>query len=136
MVKLLKLRRDAQKINDGEWVRPGEEFEDLELKIRGYTFEFTDARAERFRAAARKYGGDIAKVKGKESHAIVVSTIKDYLLLDVRGVVDQDGTPIDVDKFKELLSDMNFQMLVRACIEAAGQVGQERLDEDGNALKN
>lgn len=136
MVKLLKLRRDAQRINDGEWVRPGEEFEDLELKIRGYTFEFTDARAERFRAAARKYGGDINKVKGKESHAIVVSTIKDYLLLDVRGVVDQDGTEIGIEKFKELLGDMNWQMLVRACIEAAGQVGQERLEDDETTIKN
>lgn len=136
MVKLLKLRRDAQKVQDGEWIRPGEEFEDLELKIRGYTFEFTDARAERFRAAARKYGGDINKVKGKESHAIVVSTIRDYLLLDVRGVQDQDGNPVTVEVFGQLLGDLNFQLLVKACIDAAGQVGQEKIEDDEIAVKN
>lgn len=136
MVKLLKLRRDAQKVQDGEWIRPGEEFEDLELKVRGYTFEFTDARAERFRAAARKYGGDINKVKGKESHAIVVSTIRDYLLLDVRGVLDQDGNPVPVEVFGQLLGDLNYQLLVKACIDAAGQVGQEKIEDDEEAIKN
>jgi len=136
MARLNSFRVDSRLIEQGEWVSPGEEYDDLEILTRGLTDQYSDARAAKLRRAALRYGGDVNKLPGSITRDITVECMIDHVLLDVRHLSDEDGNPIDFAGFKELLRNPDYSDLVIAALKAAAIVGTQRIRNAEDAEKN
>lgn len=137
MANLSLFKVDSAAIEAGEWVRPGEEYDDLEIRTRGLTDAYTDARAARMRKAAISFNGDQAKIPAAISRNILIDCLTKHVVLDVRNLSDASGAPILFPAFCDLLRDPDYADLVLAVIKAATQVGIRKAtdasDDAGNS---
>lgn len=124
MAKLRSFTVDHRSAEAGEWIRPGDEFDDLTLKVRGFSDRYYDDHAQRLRRAARPFGGDVAKVPSAIARSIRNDCLIDHVLLDVRNLEGDDGAPVTVDQLRELLRAPGHNDLSVAVIRAAGMVGR------------
>ncbi|UPY35496.1 hypothetical protein [Sediminicoccus sp. KRV36] len=134
MAKFSSFRQNSTLIRNGEWIRVGDEYDDLEINTRGFTDAYYDAQAARQRRAAQKYGGDERKLLTAERREINIECLIEHVLLEppVRNLTDDAGVPVTADQFFDLLRDPDYPELFLACFKAAAQVGQQRagvLDE-------
>lgn len=136
MAKLNSFKVDSKLIEHGEWVSPGEEYDDLEIKCRGFTDTYTDVRSAKMRRAAMRFGGDVNKVPISLSREITVDCMIDHVLLDVRNIQDEHGQPVTFEQFCQLLKTPDYYDLVLACLRAAAVVGTHRIDDVQDAAKN
>lgn len=136
MAKLSAFRVDSKAINQGAWIKPGEEYDDLEILTRGFTDAYTDARAAKVRRVALHYGNDANKIPAAEQRAITVDCLISHVLLDVRGLSDDAGNPVPFGQFCDLLRDPDFSDLFVACIKAATMVGTQRRQDAADAVGN
>lgn len=136
MAKLKDFRRNSQAFEEGEWVRVADEFDDLEVKVRGYTARYHDLRNAKMRRAATPYNGDVSRIPSAIADAIVLECLLACIFLDVRNLEDEHGKPVTREGFIELLRDPDYRQLVNAVLVAAGKVGQmnelEKADAEGN----
>jgi hypothetical protein len=126
MAKLSSFRQDSRAIQEGEWVRVGEEYDDLEIRTRGFTDAYFDAQAARQRKAAVGFGGDVTKLPSAIRRQINVECLIQHVVLDVRNLTHDDGRPVTKEEFYDLLRDPDYAELVIACFRAASLVGQRR----------
>lgn len=128
MAKLSQFKQNSRAIQEGEWVRVGEEYEDLEIHTRGFTDAYYDAQAARQRRAAVSLGGDTTKIPSAIRRAINIGCLIDHVLLSppVRNLQHDDGRDVTADEFEEMLRDPDYPELFLACFKAASQVGQRR----------
>lgn len=136
MAKLSAFKTDSKAVAEGEWVRVGEDYDDLEIRTRGMTDAYTNARDARHRKAAVGFGGDVSKLPVEIRRRINIDCLATFLVLDVRNLTDDDGAPVTVDAFKDLLSDPDYDDLVTACYRAASQVGKRKADDLADAAGN
>lgn len=136
MARLSSFRVDSKAVEEGAWVSPGAEFDDLEIRTRGVTDTYNDQRNAKMRRAAIRFGGDLAKVPSAISRGITVDCLIADVLLDVRNIIDDDGKPILFDKFCEMLHSPDYIDLVVACLKAAAIVGLSKANEIDDAKKN
>ncbi|MFT8335103.1 MAG: hypothetical protein ABF628_02890 [Acetobacter orientalis] len=133
---LSELKTNSATIQDGIFVKvPG--FPGLEIKTRGYTDEYIDARNRMNREIADQNGGTVSNAQARKVNA---ELLKEYLLLDVKGLFNGPGpeeNPVTVDQLKELLDKPEYSRLARACWSAVGavQVAAEKQaqDAEGNS---
>lgn len=135
-MKLSAFKVDSKAINEGKWVRPGEETGDLEILIRGYTNAYSDARNARMRKASLPYGGDISRIPTAISTEITADCLADHLVIDVRNIVDDAGNPVSVETFRECIRSPDYPELLMAAIRAAAIVSQMRAEDTADAVKN
>ena len=124
MAKLSTLKQDHAAITEGEWIRVGDEYDDLEILTRGITDLYLDAQAAKQRRAAVGFGGDVDRLPVAIRRKINVDCLIAHVVLDVRNLTDDAGQPINFTQFKELLHDRDYTPLVSACFLAASQVGR------------
>jgi hypothetical protein len=137
MARLSRFRVDSTLLNEGEWVHPDEaEYDDLEIKTRGFTDAYTDSRAVKLRRAAQRYGNDVARVPAHISRDITIEALIQHCLLDVRNIVDDNGNPITFDAFCNLLRNPDYADLVVAALKAASIVGMQHDGDREDATKN
>lgn len=136
MAKLKDFRRNSQAVEDGEWVRVADEFDDLEVKVRGYTARYHDLRNAKMRKAAVAVGGDQSRVPAATADAIVLECMLAHIFLDVRNLEDEHGSPVTREGFIDLLRNPDYRQLVNAVLVAAGKVGQMNEDEKVEAAGN
>jgi hypothetical protein len=136
MARLSAFRVDSKAIEAGAWVKPGDEYDDLEIQTRGFTDVYTDAKAAKLRRAALQYGGDQAKIPNAVVRRVIVDCLIGHLLLDVRGLADEAGAPVAFAGFCDLLRDPDYSPLVNACIQAASTVGLIKAAVAGDDLGN
>jgi hypothetical protein len=123
MAKLQDFRSDTRAIADGAWVRVDEAmYDDLEIMTRGFTDGFVDAQNRRLAKAAQPFNGDQGRIPNAIRRAINAGLLKDFLVLDVRNLLDEHEQPVTCDAFVEMLADPAYARLARACFEAAGKV--------------
>jgi hypothetical protein len=123
MARLKDFRSDTRAISDGAWIRVNEAlYDDLEINTRGYTDDFVDAQAQRLARAAERVNGDLNRIPNAVRREINAALLRDFLVLDVRNLQDDDGNPVSRDQFLDMLSDPAYFRLSRACFEAAGRV--------------
>ena len=131
MAKLSTLKQDHSAITEGDWIRVGDEYDDLEVFTRGITDLYLDAQAAKQRRAAVGFGGDVDRLPVAIRRKINVDCLIAHVVLDVRNLTDDAGQPINFTQFKELLYDRDYTPLVSACFLAASQVGRRiKLDVD------
>lgn len=125
MVQLSSFRINAKAVQSGQWVRVGEEYEDLEIQTRGFTDEYNDARASRLRRKAmqRGHAGDMAKLPVADVREINTDCLIEFCLLDVRNIKGDDGQPVPFAQFCELLRDPAYPDLFSATVRAVTLVG-------------
>lgn len=125
MATLKNFRKDTRAINDGAWVRVNEAiYDDLEILTRGFTDEFVDAQNRRMAYAAERYNGDRGQIPNAVQRDINAALAREFLVLDVRNLTDDDGTPLGLDAFLATLNDPAYLDLARACFDAASQVSR------------
>lgn len=140
MAKLSDFRSDSKAISDGLWVLVDEVmFDDIEILSRGYTDEFIDAQNAMIRKWARRYNGDKERITNAEYRDINATLMREYLVIDVRGLNNDDDKPVTVTEFHEMLFKNEYTKLARAVWEAAGRVtmrtDSQRLAAEGNSRK-
>lgn len=137
MASLAKFKINSKAVNDGEWVSPGDEYDDLMIKTRGFTNAYQDARTAKMRQAARRYSGDMTKVPSAMADEITIECMIDHCLLDVKNLLDKDQQPVDIERLKELLFDPDYQKeLFNAIVKAAAIAGVFHDQDVEDAKKN
>jgi hypothetical protein len=136
MAKLSAFRTDSAAIKGGEWIRVGEEYDDLEILTRGITDEYLDAQATRQRRAANGFNGDVSKIPSAIRRAINVECLVLHTVIDLRNLQHDDGAPVTLAQFQDLLRNPDYGDLVVACYKAAGQVGVRRKADSEEASGN
>lgn len=138
MAKLKNFKRNLSQAYDaGEWVRVGDEYEDLEIQTRGFTDEYTDMRnALLRRTAVQKYRGDTSKITTAENRDITIDCIASKSLLGIRNLVDDDMQPVTLPAFIEMLRDPDYSDLYTAALVACANVGRARAADADDDVKN
>ncbi len=136
MAKLSSFKVDSNAVEAGEWQSPGDEYDDMEIRTRGFTDLYTDARAARMRRLAVGFGGDERKVPNKLQREVIVDCLIKHVILDVRGLVDDAGTPVTFAAFCDLLRNPDYADLFKACVNAASMVGLQSRQDTADALGN
>ena len=136
-MKLSALLTDTRAINDGTFVRVDElAFGDLEICTRGYTDDYVDAQAARLVQAAQEFNGDQRRIPNARLREINAGLLRDFLVLDVRNLDKDDGTPVTKDEFVAMLADPAAQRLSRACFAAAARVSARSVEQSKAAAGN
>lgn len=137
MAKLSAFRADTAAIQDGAWIRVNEAFyDDLEIQTRGYTDAFVDAQTLRLIRAAEPFGGDQTRIPNAERRDLNAGLLREFLVLGVRNLLDDDGQPVELAGFLEMLDKPAYQRLARACFEAASRVSTQSARQIVNAVGN
>lgn len=134
-MKVGSFRRDARAMRDGEWVSPGPEFGEVEIKTRAMLPAYYDALNARTAREARRVGG-ANKIGMKFQNSNVVDCLIEYCLQDIRGLEQDDGTAVTFDQFCEMIRQEDFAELAAMAIQATAQVGRCRDDELQDAVGN
>lgn len=138
-MKLSSVKTDAAKIEGGDWVSGLSEMGDLELKVRGTGNAHYRRLAGKLVDAlprSKKLGG---RIDPEENDRITSICLAETVLMDWRGLEDEDDNPIPFskEKAKEFLLNPDYRLFRAAVIEAAEQVGKDeteaRKDEEGNS---
>ncbi|HJZ22049.1 MAG TPA: hypothetical protein VJ226_13890 [Bradyrhizobium sp.] len=137
MAKLSAFRADTKAIQDGVWLRVNDAlYDDLEIQTRGYTDEFVDAQTLRLARAAESLNGDTTRIPNAVRRLINGELIRDFLVLGVRNLADDDGQPVTIAAFKQMLTDPAYYKLSRACFDAAARVTTKSADQVVAAMGN
>lgn len=128
MARIGAFKIDSKAIETGEWQRLGEEFDDAEVMVRGFTDAYSNAHAAKLRRAAKPFNGDTSKLPVEISRALLIESVLQHVLLDVRGIQDVDGTPATKDHMAKWLPDPDYAPLLIATLAAAGRVGLSKVD--------
>ena len=136
MARLSAFKIDSKAVETGSWVRAGEEYDDLEILTRGFTDQYTDAHQAKLRKAAKGLGGDTSKLPIAISRALLVESLLQHVILDVRNLQDGSGQPVTMTAFAAMLSDPDYAELVSACLKAASRVGLAKADDLADAVGN
>lgn len=130
MAKLKSLLTDIVAINDGMWVTVNPAlYDDLQIKTRGFTDQFVDAQQARFLKAKTDLNlREVDPLPNAVGRKINARLAQDFLVLDVRGLEDEDGQTVGVEPFKKMLENENASRLVRAVFEAAGRVSSKTME--------
>lgn len=137
MAKLSAFRSDTKSIQDGMWIRVDEMlYDDIEILTRGYTDEFVDAQTARLARAAIPFGGDQARLPNATRRQINAQLLREFLVLDVRNLKNDDGTDVTIGDFLDLIADPAYYRLSRACFDAAARVTAQSADQLAAAVGN
>lgn len=136
MAKLSSFKVDSNAVKQGEWVSPGEEYDDLQILTRGFTDLYTDARAARMRRLAVGFGGDERKIPNELQREVIVDCLIKHVTLGVRNLVDDAGQPVTFAAFCDMLRNPDYADLFKAAVNAASMVGLVARQDVADALGN
>jgi hypothetical protein len=137
MAKLSAFRSDTRAINDGAWIRVDDAaYGDLDIMSRGYTDEFVDAQNARLMKAAEPFLGDRDRIPNSVRREINAGLLRDFLVIDVRNLEGDDGKPVSVEQFHDMLEQPEYAKLQRACWLAAGRITTRAAEQAKAAAGN
>lgn len=146
MAKLTSLRRNAERVNTGDWVTVGFEADDtFEIKTRGQTERFLYRYGELQRNAAREANRGLQPgqipwtpdaLPSPLSNRALGQAIHDEAFLDVRGLDGENG-PVTADEFRKfLLQPLDYAALIGLAYGAMLRIHDERKEEAAAAVGN
>ena len=136
MPKLSAYRIDPSIRHDGEWVALGDEFGGIEIRTRGFTDAYTDAKNARLRQVARAYAGDVMKIPTAAQREIVIEAMIAHVLVGVRGAQNDDGSDTTFAQFCDAIRLPDYEDVYVAVVNACAQAGRARAEEVRAAAKN
>lgn len=131
-VRLGSLRADIRRETEGDWVDipdlPG-----VSLKVRSFNYSpYRMARDQLLQRFARRYGRD--PVPAEESYRADARLYADHILLDWRGLEDDDGKIVPIADAADILADPAFRELhdhIRYAGTRLAQVEAEFVEDAG-----
>lgn len=99
--------------------------------------DYIDALNKRMKRATKAHRCTSDTLPQNVLSNINAELVAQYLLLDVEGLTEADGTTkLDVEKLKSLLAQLEYNRLLALCFEAAAAVtvsaDRQRADAVGN----
>ena len=134
-MKVGSFRRDARAMRDGEWVSPGPEFGEVEIKTRAMLPAYYDKLAALTAREARRVGGE-NKIGMEFRNRSIVACLVEFCLQDIRGLEHDNGEPVTFEQFVEMIGQEDYSELATMAIVATAQVGRSRDDELSDAVGN
>ena len=131
-MKLSQIAINAKAEESGRWM-PASGLLGVDVKVRGVNN--SAARAKRAKVAeqiGRK------KLSDAEAEALHIDVIAETILLDWRGIENEDGTPLtcDDESKRALLGNPDMRLLREAVVMAATLVGEDDLAAAEQDAKN
>ena len=149
MSKLSAFTRDHAAITDGVWIAPDERnHPELQLRVKGRDGAFVDALSVEYRALIRRAreDGTLKSRQGLDDLPVSTQTavedrlILSRLVLDVRGLQNDDGTPLTIAAFRELAVQELYRPLLDLAREAVAIATDRRAKDkaaaEGNSAKS
>lgn len=132
---------DHEKVQGGDWIKLGPDYDDLEVHVKGFTDAFIDDRAARQRkAASQGYDNNTAALPTALVRKINIECLIKHVMCDppVRNYFhDEEGKqPVTPEEFLAQLRDPNYRKLAAACYAAANRVGESYKADLDDAVKN
>lgn len=135
MARISAFKINSKAVETGEWVRLGEEFDDADVRVRGFTDAYTDSHQRKLRVAAKGYAGDTTKLPIAVARGLLIESLLAHVVLDVRNIQNADGSAMTMDQFAEYLRNPDYAPLLQATLGAAGRVGLSA-DDVADAVGN
>lgn len=141
-MKVSQFKRDASRVEAGEWVDGLPGLDGVRLKVRGLqSLAFSDAQARLQRqvpAHKRKEDGSIDPAL---AYVIMGKAMQETVLLDWDGIEGDDGKPLayDADLATTWLTDVDYSHFAEAVMQAAAVVDRRARassPDTGQAEKN
>ncbi|MFY8093039.1 MAG: hypothetical protein ACOVN0_06115 [Niveispirillum sp.] len=139
MASIVSAKRDAAKVNEGDWVRlhlEDDPEKDAFLRTLGHTDAFRDALARRVGKVAQNYGGNASRIPTAVARAIDIDLYSTLLFKDIRGLEDEQGQPVDFERFCDLIRQPDYLPLFNLCVAAVASIGQMQDEAKETAAKN
>lgn len=144
MAKLSNFLRNTKAITDGETVTVGPAGMTFQVTTRGFTLAYRDRLAALRREAARTLNR--AQQPGATAYlpdGLPPSTedkcqgqaLADECIIDIAGL-DDDGTPVTVEQFRDLIASGEVPFLTSLAFGAAARVSDSRIGEKAAAEGN
>jgi hypothetical protein len=135
MAKLSFLTADTA-AEEGDWVSPGLEYDDLEIRTRGYTDKYQDALRQRLFVAAKRHSGQVDRIPENDRREIGAKCLLQHVTMDVRNLHHEDGREVTFDELKQMVLEPRFRPLLDACYAAANLVHARRQSDLEEAAGN
>jgi len=136
-MKLSDFAIDLKKREEGDWVKNIPGYGELELKVRG-SGNKDWSRMEQKLVNAVPRQRRVNGVEAEDRLRINGILIRECSLLDWRGIIDGEGTPLPYSKelANELLTEPRYESFVTACLWAASTVAEQGKEEIEDDAKN
>lgn len=121
-MKLSEFYRDHKVVEEGQWVDKIPGFDGLALYVRGDTNPDARAMRDKLTADWRAKNGEIAEMPSSDEAEINAKIVRDTILLDWKGIEDDDGNPVPVNK--DLIGNRDYEDLSSAIMYASRRVGR------------
>lgn len=146
MASIKAFRVNVEAVNEGGWVPVGDGDDQFEIKTRGFTGAYRNKVAALRREAARKANRTLPPGSLAYSVDVLPTTLDDEcqgqasaeeLFLDVRGLSNDDRSPVTADQFRDMLRHPDeYQFLVSYVIQAAAVIHASRVADKEAAAGN
>lgn len=145
MAKLSAFSRDAARVKEGETIEVGPPGNTFLITTRGFTPRYRDGLYTLKANAARRLNrkaqpGATAftpeTLPPTEDDRLQGQAIAEHCVIDIDGLLHDDGTEITADEFRALLTSGEHPMLIALAISAASRVGEQRAEEQKDAVGN
>ena len=136
MAKLEDFTISSDALANGEWLSPGEEFDDFEIKLRPFDDAYQNARTAKMRRAAVRYSGDVGRIPANEARDIVVACLEKHTLLDIRNLSHASGAAVTLAEFIDLIRTERGSQFFSAVVSCATRAGQAKVEAEKEAAGN
>lgn len=128
------IKKDPEKIDEGQWVSDIPDMGDLRLKVRGLSsVKFRNARAKLERAVVKKDRERDGSLKPSVAMRVMGEAMAETGLIDWDGLTE-GGNPVKYNKTlaREWLTNPAFESFLDACVWAARVVdaGEEDVEKE------
>lgn len=120
-MKLSEFYRDSAKVKEGQWIGDIPGFEGVEFLVRGDSHAGARALRDKLMEDWAAKNGD-ARVPAADEAAMNAQIIREEILLDWRGIEDDENNPVPVNT--DLIGNPDFEDLTAAVMFAARRVGR------------
>lgn len=137
-MKLSEIRVDSKRVEAGEWIKDIPDMGDLELLVRGIGNSDYQAMQTKLYMATPRAERTGGRLDNKAASRIQAQCLAATVLLDWKGVTDEQGEPVPFAKETalNLLKNPDYVAFRDGVVWAAGQVGANRVEAIEDAAKN
>lgn len=136
MARLSDFTVNTKALEDGEWLSPGEEFDDFKVHVRGFGDAYQDMRAAKVRKAAINTANDPERIPAEKMRDILVDCLDKHVLIGISGLVHDSGAPVTREEFVALMRTPEGSAFFTAVIQCANRVGKTKSEATKEAAGN
>jgi hypothetical protein len=126
--------------DEGVWIAPGGETDDIEFQTSGFTDAYTDAQNRKHRRLATAYGGLDSVPVALLRKANLDTLLEQRCVTGIRNLTDENEQPVTWERVKEMVYEPQYKPLVDGMFNAARLATLRRQadveDAEGNSARS